>query len=305
MNLSSKFKVESLKLHDIDSPLERRRFCPISLIWRQNQRCVNLLVLSFFILFLTSCGTNDSEKVNENPIKDSIPKVEAPKISQEDAVIIEPLVDEEVVVIEKRGIKLTELKTEVANEVSLTLNTKQFKEGVNELDYLVNGISDYNIATIENNYTLNYFKKAQIKKEFLYGNNVFLSFLTYPNKISVKTNKANVLKNVVIGDMESLFNMKQPHLFFHLPQENTENPILDFYLVNTSISKTGNKVKVTINEVDFIIEKWAAYQIEGLKGKDSSTPLRMTIRIQLIDKNGNLIDGPFNDSGERVLYAKH
>lgn len=295
MNLSSKFKVQSLKLDDLDSPLEKIRFCPISLIWRQNQRCVNLLFFSFFILFLTSCGNDIKTTENEPKTNDSLAKVEVPKISKEDAVIIEPIADEEIVVLEKNGIKLTELKTELANEISLKLNTKQFKEGINELDYLVDGISDYNIATIENNYTLNYFDKAQIKKEFLYGNNVFLSFLTYPNKISVKTNKANVLKNVVIGDMESLFNMKQPHLFFHLPQENTENPILDFYLVNTSISASGNKVKVTINEVDFIIEKWAAYKISGLSKAEN------TIRIQLIDKSGNLVEGPFNDSGERAF----
>ena len=54
-------------------------------------------------------------------------------------------------------------------------------------------------------------------------------------------------------------------------------------------------MKVTINEIDFIIEKWAAYQIDGLKNNNN------TIRIQLIDKSGNLIEGPFNDSGERVL----
>jgi len=242
-----------------------------------------------------SCVETESKVEHQGQKQDSMPEVVAPKISQEGAVIIEPIVDEEVLVLEKKGIKLAEIKTDVANGISLGLNTKQFKEGINELDYLVSGITDFNIATIENNYTLNYFDNAQIRKEFLYGNNVFLSFLTYPNKISVKTNKANVLKNVVIGDMESLFNMKQPHLFFYLPQESTENPILDFYLVNTSISEQGNKVKVTINEIDFIIEKWAAYQIDGLKNNNN------TIRIQLIDKSGNLIEGPFNDSGERVL----
>ena len=259
---------------------------------------MRFLVFGFWFLvfgLFLSCGYDPKTNEKGPKTNDTLVKVEVPKISQEEAVIIEPIVDEEIVVLEKNGITLTELKTEAANEISLGLNTKQFKEGVNELDYLVNGIIEYNIATIENNYTLNYFNKAQIKKEFLSGNNVFLSFLTYPNKISVKTNKANVLKNVVIGDMESLFNMKQPHLFFHLPQENTENPILDFYLVNTSISATGNKVKVTINEVDFIIEKWAAYQVSGLKTKQN------TIRIQLIDKSGNLIEGPFNDSGERVF----
>jgi len=64
-------------------------------------------------------------------------------------------------------------------------------------------------------------------------------------------------------------------------------------LVNTSIAESGNKVKVTLNTTEFIIDKWAAYTIEGL------TKAENTIRIQLVDKNNNLIDGPFNDSGDR------
>jgi hypothetical protein len=247
------------------------------------------LVFGLFI----SCGNDTKTSEKEPKTNDSLAKNEAPKISQEDAVIIEPVEDKGVYVLSNKGITLTEIKTEVVNDISLDLNTKQFKEGINEISYLVGGIMDYNIATIENNYTLNYFNKATFKKDFLSGNNVFLSFLTYPNKISVKTNKANVLKNVVIGDMESLFDMRQPHLFYYLPQENTAEPILDFCLVNTSLSNQGNFVKVTINEVEFILEKWAAYQISGLKAKQN------TIRIQLIDKNGNLVDGPFNDSGDR------
>jgi len=250
--------------------------------------CFWFLVFWLFI----SCGGPET-KVEEQ-IQDSIPKLTEPKISSDEAVIIEPVVDDEIVVLEKGGIKLTEIKAENKSDISIELQTKQFKEGVNELNYLVEGIQDYNIATVENNYTLNYFNQNVFEKEFLYGNNVFLSFLTHLNKISVKTNKANVLKNVVIGDMESLFNMKQPHLFYYLPQENTSNPILDFYLVNTSIAEEGNKVKVIINEVEFIINKWAAYEISGLKQSN-------TIRIQLINQKGDLVEGPFNDSGERTF----
>ncbi len=253
----------------------------------------NIVFIVCCAFLFVSCGGDKTVETKGYGKQDSLTRVEESKVSAEDAVIIEPVIDEEIVVLEQNGVKLTELKTEKAQEISLNLTTKQFKEGVNELSYVVNGISDYKIATIENNYSLNYFDNSQVKKDFLAGNNVFLSFLTYPNKISVKTNKANVLKNVVIGDMESLFNMKQPHLFYHLPQENTEKPILDFYLVNTSIANEGSKVKVTINDVEFIIEKWAAYQIEGVKSESN------TIRIQLIDKDGSLIDGPFNDSGER------
>lgn len=246
------------------------------------------------VVFL-SCGSQEEKPKGADPKNDSLSTVEAPKISKDEAVIVEPVVDDEVVTLENKGIKLTEIKAENSQNSSLELRTTQFKEGANELNYLVKGIQNYTIATIENNYTLNYFSENTFKKEFLYGNNVFLSFLTHRNKISVKTNKANVLKNVVIGDMESLFNMKQPHLFYYLPQENTGDPILDFYLVNTSIAKNGNKVKVTINEVEFILEKWAAYRVEGVSKSVN------TIRIQLIDNNGKLMEGPFNDSGERTF----
>ena len=73
------------------------------------------------------------------------------------------------------------------------------------------------------------------------------------------------------------------HLFYYLPQSKTSQPILDFYLVNTSIAENGNKVKVTINETEFIINKWAAYEISGLKNSEN------TVRIQLLDKNNELI----------------
>lgn len=260
------------------------------------------LVVSFLFLiscFLFSCGNNEKHTETEEPKQDSLPKVEAPKVSSDEAVIIEPVVDDEIVMLENKGIKLTEIKADINSNISIELQTKQFKEGKNQLVYDVKGIDDYQIATIENNYTLNYFNQNIFDKEFLYGNNVVLSFLTHPNKISVKTNKANVLKNVVIGDMESLFNMKQPHLFYYLPLENTTEPILDFYLVNTSIAKDGNKVKVMINDnAEFLLEKWAAYKISGLSKAEN------TIRIQLLDNSGNLIEGPFNDSGERLINIK-
>ncbi len=251
-------------------------------------------VVVFGILF--SCGSEVDTKTIETEETDSVKQIFSPKISRDEAVVIEPEVDDEVVELESNGIKLIELKSLPSKGVSLGLSTKQFKEGVNDLSYAIEGISEFNIATIENNYTINYFSQKEIKKEFLYGNNVFLSFLTGVNKISVKTNRANVLKNVVIGDMESLFDMKQPHLFYHLPQENTSSPILDFYLINTSINDEGSKVKVTINKTEFIIYKWAAYQIEGLNKENN------TIRIQLIDKNGDVVEGPFNDSGDRVFH---
>lgn len=243
-------------------------------------------------LLLFACSGNDN---NTNTVEkaDSTSKVKPPKVVTGEAVIIEPFTDTEIKTYTKDGITLQEIKAEEYNNATLKLSTKQFKEGANDLSFNIENISNYNIAILENNYTLSFFDSPHFKKEFLYGNNVFLAFLTNQNKLSVKKNKAHLLKNVIIGDMDPLFDMKQPHLFYYLPQPETSSPILDFYLVNTSISATENKLKVTINNSEFIIDKWAAYTIKGL------TKTNNTIRLQLVDKNGNTIDGPFNDSGDR------
>ena len=69
--------------------------------------------------------------------------------------------------------------------------------------------------------------------------------------------------------------------------------LLDFYLLNTELSPTGNRVRATIDGETWIITKWDAYFIDGLElGKH-------TVRLELIDAAGNPVPGPFNDSGER------
>ncbi len=260
--------------------------------------CVGRNLFFAYFFFLVACSGSNSNDDNSVKKDSTAAKVITPKVSNEEAIIIEPAIDNEIKTYTKDEISLVEIKAKEFSNTSLSLSTKQFKEGTNSLSFLVEGISNYNIAILENNYSLTYFNQPNIKKEFLYGNNVFLAFLTDQNNISIKKNNAHLLKNVVIGNMDILFNMGVPHLFFYQPQEESKQPILDFYLVNTSISTTGNKVKVTINSTEFIIDKWAAYTIKGL------TKAENIIRIQLIDKNGNLFDGPFNDSGDRSFVIK-
>lgn len=255
---------------------------------------VNLCFL-ISVFFLLSCGNDVAENSGKKQINDSTQlEVVVPKGEVE---IIEPVLDEEVVVLENNGITLTEIKSKKNSEATVALNTKQFSEGENHLSFSVNGIQGYSIAYLANNYELSQFKSDVFNVELMYGNNVFLAFLTGKNGVSIKTNKGSVLRNAVLGGVESLFDMKQPHLFYHLPQGEMNESILDFYLANTSISDDGNRVKVTINKTEFIVNKWAAYQISGLKNQEN------TVRIQLLDKNNQLIEGPFNDSGERFFRS--
>lgn len=255
-----------------------------------------LFFLMSVSLFLFSCGNDEVNNLSDNRQKDSlVVEVVVPK---GEVQIVEPVIDEDVVVIEKNGITLTEVKTGNNDKATIVLNTKQFTEGENHLSFSVDGVFDYSIAYLANNYSLSQFSSDIFNVELMYGNNVFLAFLTDENGVSIKTNKGSVLRNAVLGGVESLFDMKQPHLFYHLPLAKTSNPILDFYLVNTAISEKGNKVKVTINKTEFIINKWAAYKMSGITNQEN------TIRIQLLDKNNKIIEGPFNDSGVKNFFSE-
>jgi len=256
---------------------------------------MKFFVACCLLLTLFSCGGSTFSKKDEKKAKNASETTTA--MVQEKVQIIEPKQDTETVILVKNGIKLTEIKTKNYPNASLKLLNTSFKAGKNILNFEVSGITDTNIVLIENNFDISPHQKTKINKDFIYGNNVFVAFLTNNNGISIKANKAKVVKNVLIDD-ESLFDMSQPHLFYYLPQATIQQPILDFYLVNTAIAKQGNKVKVIINGTTFLITKWAAYQIAGLKDANN------TIRIELIDKNGKLITGAFNDSGDRSFMVK-
>ena len=94
-------------------------------------------------------------------------------------------------------------------------------------------------------------------------------------------------------------DLSAPHMFYSRPKgtykgEGAKKVILDFYLVNTSISPEGNKVKATINGEEFMITEWAPYAIEGM-------PLgELSVKLELIDAEGKLIESPFNPV-ERVV----
>jgi len=245
-----------------------------------------IILLPFF-----ACNTNNSNK------EETSDEASSSKENTETSLIIEQKADDDIATFSADGITLTEIKpTKNNKESALTLTNTSFKEGINLLQFNIENNQNCNITTIQNNYTITTHSNTKIEQEFLSGNNVFLAFLSDENNLGIKTNNATLLKNIVLND-EVLFDEKQAHLFYYLPQNNIA--ILDFCLVNTSLSKDGNKVKVTFNgTTSIVVNKWASYQIDGL------TQNKNTIRIELIDKIGKLIPGPFNDSGERSFILK-
>jgi len=127
------------------------------------------------------------------------------------------------------------------------------------------------------------------------GTYIELAFLSRSYHISIKQPQAYILKKFNVGKKNDLdkVDLNTPHMFYSRPKGDYSGTaaskiVLDFYLVNTDLSKDGNKVKATVDENEFLIEKWDAYLIEGLKDGEHS------IKLELIDKEGKTIESPFN-----------
>lgn len=146
-----------------------------------------------------------------------------------------------------------------------------------------------------------YFAKYSnsFKQKLKHQNNTILAFLSRSYHESIKSEKAYSL--IQTGNKK--FDSNTELLFYSRPKGEyigsvSEKILLDFYLVNTEISKDGNKVKVTIDESEFIVVDWEPYLIEGLNDGEHN------IKIELIDSIGNLIPSPYN-SASRIITVKN
>ena len=183
-----------------------------------------------------------------------------------------------------------------------SFNVDQYELGLQTLKYfeydLANSAKGQHIHFIVNNnpYSAHYNEKFSKKLEG--DSNIILAFLSRSYHESVKNKNAFVLTQ--IGEQK--IDLNNEFLFYSRPKgtykgADTEKLLLDFYLINTEISADGNKVRATIQDKEFIIDEWAPYYIEGLsKGE-------VKIKLELIDKSGNLVDTPFNPS-ERIVILE-
>ena len=212
-------------------------------------------------------------------------------------------------------ITLTKLEGSPAYEnAKLEIDTIAFKEQeysfkFNVLDYnlgeqtekefsfdLANSGKGQHIHFIVNNGPYSAYYSNEFNKKLEEGNNVILAFLSRSYHESVKNPNAFFLTQIGEGDK---IDLSKEFLFFSRPKgtytgTDTERLLLDFYLINTSISPKGNKVRATIQGTDFIIDEWAPYYIEGLpKGE-------ISIKLELINGEGDLIQTPFNPSVRKV-----
>ena len=200
---------------------------------------------------------------------------------------------------EDAALVLNELNS--GSELEFSFDVKNYELGAqteHEFQYsLANSKKGQHIHLIINNnpYSAHYTNK--FKKKLDPDNGVILAFLSRSYHESVKNKNAYIFTQY--GDLEKI-NLDKQYLFYSRPKgtytgQDTKKLLLDFYLINTTISKNGNKVRATINDEEFLIDEWSPYYIEGLpKGE-------VKIKLELINSSGELIDSPFNPSIRTVI----
>ena len=200
---------------------------------------------------------------------------------------------------EDAALVLNELNS--GSELEFSFDVKNYELGAqteHEFQYsLANSKKGQHIHLIINNnpYSAHYTNK--FKKKLDPDNGVILAFLSRSYHESVKNKNAYIFTQY--GDLEKI-DLDKQYIFYSRPKgtytgQDTKKLLLDFYLINTTISKNGNKVRATINDEEFLIDEWSPYYIEGLpKGE-------VKIKLELINSSGELIDSPFNPSIRTVI----
>ncbi|HLP19889.1 MAG TPA: hypothetical protein VK174_06290 [Chitinophagales bacterium] len=136
------------------------------------------------------------------------------------------------------------------------------------------------------------------------GHHVLLAFLSRSYHESIKHPGAYILKEFSVGpDAKDNFNEKAPHIFASRPkgeyigEKEVKRVMLDFYMLNCTLSPKGYKVRATINGTEFILTKWQPYMIEGLALGANK------IKLELLNKNNKPVNSPYNGT-ERTITLK-
>lgn len=130
---------------------------------------------------------------------------------------------------------------------------------------------------------------------------------------SVKSVGSVDIVNFYVGKEEGEFMIDEskPTIIYSRPKgkyegNDAEKIMLDFYLINTELGEDGYKAKYTIrkNEADaeehsITMTEWYPAFVTGL------TSGEYIITLQLLDKDGNLVDGPFNNTERSITVVNN
>lgn len=171
---------------------------------------------------------------------------------------------------------------------------------------LANSGKGQHIHFILNNQPYSAHYESNFKKNIPKGSHHLVAFLSRSYHESVKNENSVFVKNLIVGETykDSIApNMDAPTLIYSRPKgtysgKDTKQVLLDFFVLNTSLSDQGNKVKATINDQEFLITEWVPHVMKGLPFGE------VTIKLELIDANGVVIPGPYNSVTRTVTLIE-
>ncbi len=265
-------------------------------------------IITIFLLFLTITSCKQEKKAEE-----TIDELEAeiteevvqPKITLEklegsptyaDAALI--LDTSEEIVAKKSG------------EMDFSFNVENYELGAQtkgpNAEKLANSGKGQHIHFILNNQPYSAHYEPSFKKEIPDGIHHLVAFLSRSFHESVKNENSVVVRKLIVGEKPEdklSLDMEAPTLIYSRPKgeysgKGTEEILLDFFVLNTKLSKEGNKVRAKINDKEFTITEWVPHVIKGLPMGE------VTIQLELIDESGALIPGPFNSVTRTVILKE-
>ena len=238
-------------------------------MYNLNKKKLNKHIFFILVLIIVSCSNNSIEL---NELKGSVNFINS---------------------------KLT-LKEYIVDSTSnkFTFEVESYKLGnqteKTHVPNLANSDKGQHIHLITNNGPYSAHYESEFEKYIEEKNSIILAFLSRSYHESVKNKNAYVLMQT--GEK---YNLNNEYIFYSRPKGKysgnaAEKILLDFYLVNTEISKEGNRVRVTINDQEFMIYKWVPYYIEGLQKGET------TIKLELLNNNNKLVETEFNPTTRTI-----
>jgi hypothetical protein len=187
-----------------------------------------------------------------------------------------------------------------AGEVQFSYNVKNYELASQTIDADIkncaNSAKGQHIHLILNNEPYSAHYGAEFSKDLEEGHYVALSFLSRSYHESVKSYGAYNIRQFTVGRAageDEVADLSAAHMFYSRPKgtyvgDDAKKVLLDFFLLNNELAEEGNKVRATINGQEFMLDIWQPYFIEG-QGMGE-----MTVKLELLDNEGNLVASPFN-----------
>ena len=253
-------------------------------------------------LVFTACKQEKKEKETEET---DTKEIVAPKITLEKLEGSPAYAD---AVLEMKEPANTSLSS--GGEVNFSFDVQNYELGAQttgpNAEMLANSGKGQHIHFILNNQPYSAHYEADFSKEIPDGVHHLVAFLSRSYHESVKNDNSVVVKKMEVGSnpTDSLgLKMEAPTLIYSRPKgtysgADTKAILLDFFVLNTTLSPGGNQVKATINGEEFMISEWAPHVIKGLPMGE------VTIELELVDVERNTIPGPFNKVTRTVMLQE-